>query len=185
MQQEPTLPYLSEFSSSIFFLFGGLPRLLPVFPGTFGVFVCPPHPLKNSNTTMKYPPSKGTEAGRMGRRAGKSEQLLGTQPKEGLNQSSNRTGRGEQGFPLAGSLIWEPPARHGAGQTGRNAVGQAASLPQQALPVPQRLQAACDTMHGAGQLPACLATPLAAPLQPPLPPVQQQSGGLFQTWEGV
>lgn len=61
-----TLPYLSKFSSSSFFRFGGRPRLLPVFPGTFGVFVCPPHPLKNGKTTMKYLPSKGTEVGRMG-----------------------------------------------------------------------------------------------------------------------
>lgn len=60
-----TFPYLSKFSSSSFFRFGGRPRLLPVFPGTFGVFVCPPHPLRNSKTTMKYLLSKGTAAVRM------------------------------------------------------------------------------------------------------------------------
>lgn len=53
-------PYLSKFSSSSFFRFGGRPRLLPVFPGTFGVFVCPPHPLQNSKNTMKYLLSTGT-----------------------------------------------------------------------------------------------------------------------------
>jgi len=61
-----TFPYLSKFSSSSFLRFGGRPRLFPVFPGTFEVFVCPPHPLQNGKTTMKYLLSKGTAAGRMG-----------------------------------------------------------------------------------------------------------------------
>lgn len=115
-----------------------------------------------------------------GRRTQKSEQLLGTQPKEGLNQSSNSTGRGEEGFPLAGSLVWEPPARHGTVR-GRQA-GMRWGRQHRSHSRLSRCHKGCDTKRGAGQLPVCLATPVppALPLSRPpcpLPPAQQQSGG--------
>lgn len=174
-----TLPYLSKFSSSSFFRFGGRPRLLPVFPGTFGVFACSPHPLKKtSKTAMKYLPSEGTEAGRTGRRARKSEQLLGTQPKEGLNQSKQQDGEGrEEGFPLAGSLLWEPPARHGTRRgADRQECGGAGSI----APTAGSAGATKAAMHAGclphnARLPVCLATPglpalpLARPRSPPTP----------------
>lgn len=85
---------------------------------------------------------KGTEIGTAARNPTKG----------GIKSEQQEDGEGRGGIPTG----WEPAlgaagmAQNGVGQTGRNAVGQAASLPQQALPVPQRLQAACDTMHGQG-----------------------------------
>lgn len=168
-----TLPYLSKFSSSSFFRFGGRPRLLPVFPGTFGVFVCPPHPLKNGKTTMKYLPArqprlagreKGTEIGTAAR----------IPTKGGIKSEQQQDGEGRGGIPTG----WAPGlGAGGAGQPGRNAVGQAASLPQQALPVPQRLQAAWTQCMAAWQPPACLATrvPPALPLPRPRSPRHNSS----------
>lgn len=192
-----TLPYLSKFSSSSFFRFGGRPRLLPVFPGTFGVFVCSPHPLKKRQNHHEIPAEQGNRGRRNGkqgngRRGRKWEQLLGTQPKEGLNPSSNRNGEGRAGIPTG----WEPdlgaagtaPA-HGAGQTGRNVVGQAALLPQQALLVPQRLHIAapaCDTIHNSQSAWQLWELPLG---QAPAPPRHnssqaEETPSSTQTWEG-
>lgn len=75
--------------------------------------------------------------------------------------------------PLLGALLWEPPARCGADSEECGGAGSIAR--QQALLVPQRLQAGSGTMRRAGQLAVCLATSLspctaAAPRSQPPPP---------------